>query len=172
MASPACERYLDYGRRTPAGIEDRFPQSGSGRGWGGRTGRGRREWPRYPCGPPAAGSLAALSSVSFLFQTAGTSLPGCRASFSVATFNSSRMEGYPSASDLTPPEVVLSSVVKGVNGNISVVGTAVDAPVFFIFDCRTQPIGANLERFRAIFWLCCPSFPSYLDLIRVSPGEG
>jgi hypothetical protein len=38
------------------------------------------------------------------------------------------------AFDLTPPEVVLSSVVKGVDGNISVVETAVDSPVFFTFD--------------------------------------
>ena len=42
--------------------------------------------------------------------------------------------GVASASDLAPPEVVLSSVVKGVDGNILVVETGVDAPVFFTFD--------------------------------------
>jgi hypothetical protein len=108
----------------------------------------------------------------FLVPNGGDIIAGLPGEFLGGDVQFLKDGGIPSASDLTPPEVVLSSVVKGVNGNISVVGTAVDAPVFFIFDCRTQPIGANLERFRAIFWLCCPSFPSYLDLIRISPGEG
>jgi hypothetical protein len=32
-------------------------------------------------------------------------------------------------------------------------------------------IGANLGFYRGVFRQCLPSFPSYPDLIRVSPGE-